>query len=113
MESKEEARRRALFGFQIKQVVAFKRRGTVGDLIAILTGKHIAQRRLARAVRPHDGVHFAGFDFQIDAFEDLLVLFFQFYVQVFDAQHFGLLLARVRAAMSVISVFKQGFAPAY
>jgi len=37
-------------------------------------------------------MHRSGLNLQIDTFEDLLVLFFKFYLQTFDIQHFNLVL---------------------
>ncbi|WP_245605466.1 hypothetical protein [Roseicyclus elongatus] len=39
-------------------------------------------------------MHLAGLDRQIDTLEDLLVLFFEFNVQVLDIEHFFLLACR-------------------
>ena len=36
-------------------------------------GQHLGQRALARAVRPHDGVDFAGMDGEIDALRDFTI----------------------------------------
>ena len=53
--------------------------------IGLATGQHLRERALARAVRPHDGVHLAGIHLQVDALEDLVV--FNFGVQILDFQH--------------------------
>ena len=45
-----------------------------GHLVALAAGQHVGERALARAVRPHDRVHLAGADLQVDAAQDLLVV---------------------------------------
>jgi len=44
-----------------------------GDLVGRVAGEHLGERALARAVRPHDGVHLAGVHGEGDPVEDLLV----------------------------------------
>ncbi len=75
--------------------------GAFGDLVAVFARQHIGQRGFTGPVRPHDRVNLTGFDFQIDTLQDLLVFFFQFDLQAFDAQHDGFLFLRFGAAMTV------------
>jgi hypothetical protein len=44
-----------------------------GDLIIRLAGDDIGERRLARAVRPHDGGDLAGLHLEVQPVDDLLV----------------------------------------
>ena len=87
LERQEQARRRPLLGLHAEQVVAVERRGAVRDHVAVAPGQDVGQRRLARAVRAHDGVHAAGGDVEVDALEDLLVLLLELHVQVADLKH--------------------------
>ena len=50
-----------------------------------MAGERPRERALARAVRPHDGVDFAGVDAQIDPAKDLLA--FSSYLQILDFKH--------------------------
>ena len=43
----------------------------LGDLIAGAAGEHAGQRALAGAVRPHDRMHLAGADAEVDPLQDL------------------------------------------
>ena len=87
LEGQEQASGGAFFGFQIQQIFAVQGRFAFGHLIAVAARQHIRQRRLARAVRPHDRMDLARRHFQRDALEDLLALVFQFGVEVVDFQH--------------------------
>ena len=98
LERQKQARRGALFRLHVEQVIALQRRFAVGHLIAVAARENVRERRFARAVGAHDGMHLAGFDRQVDTFEDLLVLFFKFDVQVLDFQHFSTSCKRVKAA---------------
>src|SRR5699024_2259808 len=75
----------------LQQILAVQRRGPVRHLIAVAARQHIAERALARAVRPHDGMHLAGRDLQREPLEDALVLFLQLYLEIVDLQHSPLL----------------------
>ena len=46
---------------------------TGGHCVVFVAAQHLGQRALARAVRAHDGVDFAGLDFKSQAFEDFAV----------------------------------------
>ena len=54
----------------------------VGDRVQFASGEHLRERALAGAVRPHDGVHFARVDGEVDALENFAVANRR--VQVFD-----------------------------
>ena len=67
LERQEQPRRRPLFRLHRQQVLPVQRGGAFGHLIAVAPRQHIGQRRFARPVRPHDRMHFARPDRQVDA----------------------------------------------
>ena len=69
-------------GRQRKDILAVEQHLAVGDLVVVLAGEHVGERRLAGAVRAHDGVHGAFLDRQVEAVEDFLAVDLD--VQVFD-----------------------------
>ena len=75
----------ALVRRQRQQVLPHERHAALGHFIAVAAGQHIGQRRLAGAVRPHDGVHLAGTDAERQALEDLLAV--NFGVKIVDLEH--------------------------
>ena len=87
LKGQEQARRRALFRFDVEQVHITQMRRALRDFVPVAARQHIRQGRFARPVRAHDGVDSTRLDGQIDAFENLLVFFFELHVQVFDFQH--------------------------
>jgi ABC-type branched-subunit amino acid transport system ATPase component len=60
LEGQEQPGRRARCRLQRQNGRADQRRAAARDRIAFAAGQHIGERGLARAVRAHDGVHFAG-----------------------------------------------------
>ena len=62
LHGEENALRGALFRRQRRQIFAVIDDAAFGDLVTGAARQHIGQRRFARAVRPHDGMHFAGID---------------------------------------------------
>ena len=73
LERHEHAVAGALIGIHVEQVLALVENLPFGDLVAGMAGDGARQRALARAVRPHDGVHLAGLHREVDAAEDFLV----------------------------------------
>jgi hypothetical protein len=63
----------ALFGLELEQVLPVEGHLAAGHLVRRVPGEHLRERALARAVRPHDGVHLARVHGEVDAVEDLLV----------------------------------------
>ena len=59
LEGEEHALGGALVGLHGEQVLAVPEHLAVGDLVAGAAGEHVGERRLARAVGAHDGVHLA------------------------------------------------------
>ncbi len=68
-----------------KKVFAVKLSLASGDVICGIAGKHHRQCGLARAVRPHYGVHFAGTHLEIYSAENLLTVDFR--VKILDFKH--------------------------
>ena len=62
LEPEEHAGARAFFGRHREQVAALELHAAAGDLVTGTAGEHVGERALARAVRAHDGVHFARID---------------------------------------------------
>ena len=58
-------------GVEFEQVLAFEQDRAAGHRVRRMAGQHLGERALARAVRPHDRVHFARADREVDALEDL------------------------------------------
>ncbi len=57
----------------------------LGDLVVLAAGQHAGQGGLAGAVRPHDGVDFAGFNLEVDAAQDFRAV--DVGVQILDLEH--------------------------
>jgi hypothetical protein len=85
LERQEHAVGGALFRLQRQQVLALERHRSGRHLVAFAAGDDVAERRLAGAVGPHDGVHLAGLQLQRETLEDLLAGDGD--VEVFDLQH--------------------------
>lgn len=83
LEGQKHALARAIFRIQLQQILAFEGDFPFGHFIFFTPGQRGGQRALARAVRPHDGVHFARFDLQIQSLEDLVAFHADF--QILDA----------------------------
>ena len=86
LEGHEHAFARPLVGIHVEEVVPVVEHLSAGHHVFGMPRQDARQRALAGAVRPHDGVHFAGLDVKIDALEDLLVLGFD--LEILDIEHF-------------------------
>ena len=75
LESEEDAGARALVDAHAQQVPAVHGDGAAGNDVAFVAGDHLRERRLAGAVRAHDGVDLAGGNFKGDALEDFGAVF--------------------------------------
>jgi hypothetical protein len=73
LEGEEHAFAGALFGGHREQVFALERHRALRDFVTFATGHDLHERALARAVRAHDRVDFAGTNFKVQTFQDLLV----------------------------------------
>ena len=87
LESQEDALARALLGRHLKEVLAVERDRAGRDRVHLAAGEHLRERALARAVRPHDGVHLARVDGQVDPLEDLLAVDFRAKAADFEKRH--------------------------
>ena len=74
LETQEKPQTRPVLYGHIQQVAPHEGRRTFGDGELLVTREHRRERRFARAVRPHDGVHLAGLHLQVDAPENLLAI---------------------------------------
>ena len=84
LERQEQALGGALVRRHAENALAVEQHVALGDFVVVLAGQHIGERRLARAVRPHDGRDLALLDGQRQAVEDFLVLDLD--MQIFDFQ---------------------------
>ncbi len=71
-------------GAMSENALAVEQNLAFGDFVIVLAGQHIGERRLAGAVRAHDGRDLALLDRQRQAIEDFLVLDLD--MQIFDFQ---------------------------
>mgnify|MGYP003148036851 CR=1 FL=1 len=70
LERQEQTQLGALLGLQIGQALALEQGVAAGDLVVVLAGQHIGQRRFAGAVGAHDGVYLTGVHGQVQALEN-------------------------------------------
>jgi hypothetical protein len=84
LQRQEHALGGARIGRQRGQIFALIQNAPARDLVTIASRERIRKRRFARAVRSHDGVHFARRNRQRDPFQDLLAV--DRYVQVVNFQ---------------------------
>ena len=87
LEGQEHAGDGALVRLHLQEVLAVVEHLALGDLVLLLAGEHVGERRFAGAVRPHDGVHLAGVHGEVDAVQDFLAADFD--VQVLDFKHYA------------------------
>ena len=85
-------------------VLAVEQHLALGDLVVGLAGEHMRERRLAGAVRAHDGVHLPLLDGEVETVEDFLAVDLD--VQIFDFKqmsfdHFRFLILVPRAPRRV------------
>src|SRR5580658_139565 len=71
LEGEEDALTRPLVGAERQEVAALIGDAALRHVVAVAAGENARQRALAGAVGPHDRMHLAGGDAQIDAAEDL------------------------------------------
>ena len=74
LEGEENARARAFLRLHFQEVGAVEGDAAAGDVIFAAPGQDAGQGAFAAAVRPHDGVDFAGLDGKVQAFEDFLAV---------------------------------------
>ncbi len=85
LQREEQPARGTLVRGQVEQLVAVDGDRAAGDGVVAPTHQHVRERRLARAVRPHERVHLARPDLEVDPPQDLLPRHRG--VQVRDLQH--------------------------
>ena len=85
LQREEQAAGGALVRRQAEQLLAVDGDRARGDLVVAAAHEHVRQRRLARAVRPHERVHLARLHLEVDAAQDLVALDRR--VEVDDPQH--------------------------
>src|ERR1700734_3046276 len=73
-----------VLGLHREQILAVEKHLAAGDVIAFAPREHLRKRALAGAVGSHDGMHFARFEREIDALENLAI--FDSDPQIFDFQ---------------------------
>ncbi len=105
LEGEEDAARRPLVRFERQQIGAFERHRAAGDLVVRLAGQHVRERRLARAVRSHDGVHLARLHGKIEALEDLPAIHRDLKVLDIEHCHVAILYKLKWVMISAISSF--------
>ncbi len=71
LEREKQPALRPLVGAGLREVLAVEEDLALGDLVRRVAHQGIRQRRLARAVRAHDGVHLVRVDREVDALDDL------------------------------------------
>ena len=87
LKGQEQALSGAHFWVHRQKIGPVQRGAAIGDGIAIAARQNVRQRRFARPIRPHNRVNLASPNRQRDALQDLLILFFQFHMQVLDFKH--------------------------
>src|SRR3546814_9942058 len=70
LKRQEKARDRALLRLEFQEVDAIELDLAVRHLVTRPPGKGVGERGFAGAVRPHDGVHLAAADLQVDPVQD-------------------------------------------
>jgi hypothetical protein len=90
LERQEHAGDGALGRVHLQQVHAIPGDGAFGDFVVLVAGEHVSERRLAGAVRPHDGVHLAPGQREVEAFQDLAAV--DIGVKVLNLKHYDFFL---------------------
>ena len=83
------ARSRRVHG---EQVLAVPGDRACRHLVVLLAGEHVSERRLAGAVRAHDGMDLALGQLEVEAFQDLAAIDID--VKVLDLKHYDVSLTR-------------------
>src|SRR5262249_4269694 len=91
----------ALIGLHVEQVLAVEQHLAGGRLVAGLAGEHVGERRFARTVRAHDGVHLARLDDEGEPFENRLAVDLDVQVFYFQQSHFNPSAPVKRATISI------------
>src|SRR5437764_9931303 len=86
LEREKYAFTRPLVGRHREEIAAAIGDTALGHFVAVAAREHRGKRRLPGAVRPHDRVHLAVADRQIDPFQDLAAVR-ELRMQIFDFEH--------------------------
>jgi hypothetical protein len=105
LEGEEDAGGGARIGLHLQHVLAIEQDLAVEDLIVLLAGDDIAQRRFAGAVGAHDRGDLAVFDGEVQAIDDLLVLVSDFDDEIANFEHF------LSPSVIPCAVQREAFAP--
>ena len=71
LEGHEDTFAGTLFRRHLEQILPLVENLAFSDLVAFAAGQHLRQRALARAVGPHDGMHFTCVDLQVNALQNV------------------------------------------
>ncbi len=88
LEGKEDALGSPLGGIELEDALAVVKNVAFGHFVVFAARQDVGKRRLARAVRPHDGSNFAGLHRQVQAADDFGAVIGDAGVQVLDFKHF-------------------------
>src|SRR3989475_3412916 len=98
LEREKDALARAVFGRHGQQVLAFVLDLACGHHVNVAPGQHLGQRRLARAVRTHDGVDLALVHPKVHAAQDFV--FSNSSMQILDLEKHSTLRLETRKSKS-------------
>ena len=90
LEGKENTLGGALGRIELKDALAIIEDIALGHFIIAAARQDVGQRRLAGAVRPHDGSNFTGLHGQVQTTDDLGTVFGDAGMEVSDFKHFNL-----------------------
>jgi hypothetical protein len=90
LERQENAARGPLVRGEREKIGALELHFAGRYLVARLSGQYMGERRLAGAIRPHDGMHLAAFDDEIDTFEYFAVVDLDGEIFDFEQRHLNL-----------------------
>src|SRR6185437_6522081 len=104
LERQEHTLGGALVRRHLQKVLAPEQDLAIGNFVARLTRDHVAQRRFAGAVRPHDRVHLARVHGERQSVENLAILYANLQVFHFKQRHcFRSLFLVLRSAVRRVS----------
>src|SRR5712692_1010082 len=87
LEGEKEPLGGALVGRKRKNVLAVEQHLALGHDVVGLAGEHVRERRLARSVRAHDGMHATLTDLQVETVEDVLAVDLDVQILHFQQMH--------------------------
>ena len=108
LEREEEAALCALVGAELGHVLAVEDDRAARDLVARVAHQGVRERRLARAVRPHDRVHLVRADREVDALDDLGAVV-ETDVKILQLEQSQVRVSFLRENKPKLRVFRDGF----